>query len=349
MLKLIKSEIPSWVINWTNKEFKTSMQIWWIVSIIVDWNQTTNFSYFWIQINLQVAPTSSIVISYLAKEIKAIDWTWEVTLWKMINSFYSKIWRVNPDWTIPENIQKLYPTSQVKDELRKSTKRITNKSPERNLLQQYSIKTSWWAKIIWTNSENVITLEQSLENEIQWMFMITWWTIYDYYWIDWNKFQVNDVDISKIGDRIIFWNRIPYWVQKISSITINWIPIDFIDEREFDMFGDYYTIITNPQWGRFIFFPYMGKEIIAVIKFIPDLNWIYDDEDVINIPEEYSDVIVYDCAYRMLLSKEDDRWNTLKQELWDWTIRTQWLLYEYQMFIKSNIKSTKNKIWFAKT
>jgi hypothetical protein len=52
-----------------------------------------------------------------------------------------------------------------------------------------------------------------------------------------------------------------------------------------------------------------------VVKFIPDANSLYDDDDIVNIPEEYADVVVYDTAYRILQNREDDRWQAFKQEL----------------------------------
>ena len=350
MLKLIKWEVPTWTIDWVNKEFKTSNIIWGIIKITVDWVETTSYNYYGIQINLDVAPASSIVIDeYFARALPAIKWTWELTLSTLVSSFYSKIGRVNIDWTIPANISKLYPQNEVKKEIRHSVKRITNKSPSNNRIQQYTTQYLWGYKVIGINSENVITLEQSLENDISGSFMIENGTVYDFYNVVDNKYQVRDADITEIWDRVIIGHKIPTWVQKISSIYVNGTEMLPSNELSFNIYWDKFTIITDFQGQRYIFLPYMDKVITVVVKYIPDLNWIYDDDDIINFPEEYSDVIVYDVAYRMLMSREDGRWMSIKQELWDGTIRTKWILYEYQSFIKSNIQRGKNKIWFAKT
>jgi hypothetical protein len=58
------------------------------------------------------------------------------------------------------------------------------------------------------------------------------------------------------------------------------------------------------------------------------------------------DTIVYDTAYRLLLDKEDERWQTFKEELWNWS--KYWLLREYQSYIKSKKKSNRGRIWFSK-
>jgi hypothetical protein len=53
----------------------------------------------------------------------------------------------------------------------------------------------------------------------------------------------------------------------------------------------------------------------VTVKYVPDKKYFSDDNDIIDIEEEYMDTIVYDTAYRLLLDKEDERWQTFKEEL----------------------------------
>lgn len=347
MLKLIKNETPIGVINWTNKEYKTSKIIGRVQSIVVDGVAVSAFTYDGIQFNLSVAPTVSVTINYFYRDVAPVRGMGDVNVWDVVLGFYRKIGRVNEDGSVPQNINKLYPKDYVISEVRKSMKRVLNKSPETNRLQQYTIVTTNGNRVTGTNSNNTITLEQSLENDIIGMFLIEWGTTYEYYSINAWEYQVKDVDITKVGDRVVFGQKVPYGVQKISSVYVNWVEYDYIDERNYTMYGNRWTTITDAQGNRYIFLPYMDDEIKVVVKYVPDTNSLLHEEDIIDIPEEYTDVLIYDVAYRLLQEKEDERWQIFKWELWDG--RRQWMLFEFQMFIRSHNKKIRNKIGFAKT
>lgn len=351
MLKLINNYVPTWTIDGANKEFKTDKIISSIESIVVDWvNIDSAYSWNWtdITISVDVAPVNTIVITYFYRDVNPIRWNWMVTLWTLRDQFYKKIGRLNENGSIPTNLNRIYPEAYVKTELRKSLKRITNKSPEANRLQQYTTMLTTGSTIIDTTSDNVITLEETLTNDIAGMFYVWAWVAYDYYSLVDGKYQVKGADISEIGDKLLIWSKIPYGVQKISEIRIEGVIIDWMDEREFHMGATAnYTIIKDWQGNSYIFLPYSEKSKVVTINFIPDMNWFSEDEDVINIEEEYTDVIVYDTAYRLMRDKEDERWIWFKDELWTWKVTG--LLYEYQAFIKSQIKRTRAKIGFAKT
>lgn len=348
MLKLLTNQIPTWTIGWGNKEFKFDKIIGAILSIYVDGSEVTWYSFNNNTITLDVAPTSTIVVNYFYREVSWIKWEWLVTLWDLKRAFYRKIGRVNQDGTVPLNLNKLYPEDYVKSELRKSYKRIVNKSPEKLRIQQYALKWVNWYKVIWETSNNTITFDQSLSQEIEGIFFVWDGVVYDYYSVDNWVFQVKDVDISEIGDRVIVWNRIPYGVQKISSVYVDWVELDYIDERDFNMATvDKYTITRDWQGNKYIILPYSENEEVTVVKFIAEVDAMSDEDDAIDIPEEYMDVIVYDTAYRLLMDKEDERWMWMKQELWNG--RKEWLLYEYQAFVKSETKNSRAKIWIART
>lgn len=348
MLKLKQNITPIWTIDGVNKIFTVEDIIWAVQSIYVDGSVITSYSIDWLTITFDVAPTTSVSMNYFYREVSWIEWNWQVTLWDLKLWFYRRIWRVNDNLTVPQNLNKLYPEDYVKSELRKSYKRIVNKSPENDRIQQYTIDSLNGYKITWQNSEDTITLEQSITQSIEWMFLFWEWVSYEYYGIVDNMFQVKDIDISKIGDKVIVGHRIPYGVQKISSVYINWTEIDYIDERSFWVnTKDRYTIIQDFQWNEYLFLPYSEDENIVVVKYISDPKHITDDNDIIDIPEEYMDVIIYDTAYRLLKDKEDERWAYMKEELWNG--KKEWLLYEYQSYVKSRVMNSRTKIGLAST
>jgi hypothetical protein len=61
--------------------------------------------------------------------------------------------------------------------------------------------------------------------------------------------------------------------------------------------------------------PYSDKAHTVNVKYIPQHNHYLFDEQIIEIPYEFADVIVYDTAYRLLKDKEDDRWQSIKEDL----------------------------------
>lgn len=349
MLKLIQNEVPTGNIDWVNKIFKTENIIWAIQSVYVDWTLIKEYSHDNIlTITLETAPTTSIVVNYFYRELSPLRWNGEVTLWKLKDDFYRKIGRVNENGTIPANLSKLYPEDYVKEELRKSIKRNGNKSPERTRIQQYSFRSKNWYKVTDETADNSITFEEKVTNEIEGIFMIEEWIIYEYYQLQWNSFQTADVDLTEIGDKIIVGHRIPYGVQKISTVHIDGEPFDYIDERDFNMnLTNVYTIVRDFQWNDYLFLPYSEKVRVHTIRYVPDLWGFSDDNDIVDVPYEYTDLFVYDVAYRLLRDKEDERWIWLKDEIGNG--KRQWLLFEYQSFIKSKINKPKAQIGFAKT
>lgn len=348
MLKLKQGVIPTWTIDGVNKEFKVEEIIGAIQSIYVDWNLVTGYSIDALTITLDVAPVSSILVNFFYREVSAIEWNWQVTLWDLKTGFYRKIGRVNNNLTVPANIAKLYPEDYVKSELRKSLKRITNKSPEKKRVQQYTLRASNWYIVTGEISDNSITFEQSLTQEITWMFFVWDGVSYEYYGLDWTTFEVAEVDLSELWDRVIVWYRIPYGVKNISTVHCDGRELTPKDERYWGMYErNTYTVTKDFQWNEYLFTPYSEDVETIVVKYIPDLWCISDDNDIVDIPEEYADVVIYDTAYKLLKDKEDDRAQWIKDDLWNgrWT----GMLYDYQSYIKSQIKKTKNRIWFAKT
>jgi hypothetical protein len=96
MLKLIKSEIPSWAINWTNTEYILSQYIWYVSTIVVDWATLANslYSFTDYTISLVTPASHSIVVDYFYREQVWMMWDWEVLFWDLIRDVYDMKTRI---------------------------------------------------------------------------------------------------------------------------------------------------------------------------------------------------------------------------------------------------------------
>lgn len=344
----IKNEIPEWIIDWFNKVFHTKKYIWRMSELLVDWVKVTDYKYDKNTLTLRNAPTNSISIQYFHREIEPFEWDWLVTLLDLIMSFYKKIWRIKEDWNIPENLNRLYPKLRVSDELRKSYFRLTHKTPTRQKTQTLWLVSNVWFKandILW---ENNVSLANSLNLPIEWVFLTENWLMYDYYWDDNWTLRLKDDLILEDNEKIVFWHKLPTGINKIIQVKVDWVEYDYRDEAMFDINESYiFTIIRDAQGNRYLILPYEEWEKIVSIKHNPDPSFFDEDDDVVDLPYEFIDVVVLEVAYRLLQEREDERWQAFKMELWDW--RRNWLLAEYQRYLKWFNRDERVKFRLADT
>lgn len=334
MLKLVQNEIPTWLINWVNKSYIISNYIWYIQSIIVDWsNIWSEYSFIHDTITLNTAPTTSITISYFMREERDIMWNWEVTMWDLIDEVYDELWR--------KEYSKVYPKEKIRRDLNKTIWVMLDNVPEKNNLQHYSFKWLNWLTVEKDKNTVSITTKDSYPLDIEWSFLVWKWIYYNYYAYDWIKFYVAWNDLIDDYDKILVWHKIPYWVERISEVYVNWNKLEYIDNRDFYMdTTEFFTIIKDYQWNNYLYLPYRSKEYTCVVKYIPDYAIASHDEDILNIPYRYTRVFVYDVVYRLLASREDDRWQYYKNQYKE----------EERKFKRYKVKATrktKSRIWFA--
>lgn len=167
--------------------------------------------------------------------------------------------------------------------------------------------------------------------------------VYQYYSNEDWRYQTSEPDIGKLGDKLIIWQRIPTGVKKIIGVRIEWEELENINSEEFTINNSCsFTVVRDFNWNSYLILPFSTDPQNITVKFIPDKNYFTEDFEVVDIPEEYADTIIYDTAVKLLRQKEDERWVSLQTALGDW--RRGGLLYEYQSFVKSKIKKTKWKI-----
>ena len=335
MLKLIQNEIPSGTIDWVNIEFKASSYIWYIQTITVDWTPTTDFTFEHDTISVTVAPVASISISFFSREERDILGNWEVTMWDLIDEVYDEIGRTN--------YSKIYPKEKVRRDLNKTMWVILDDTPERSQIQHYSFKGLNWltVSVDWHTVD--LTKPEAYALDIEGSFLVGKWLYYNYFDYDGSTFTVSGADLIDAWDKMIIGHRIPYWVERVSEVFVNWIKLEYIDSRSFYLdTADHFTIIKDYQWNEYLYLPFNSVEYSCVVKFIPDYALTTIDEDIINVPYRYTRVFVYDVCYRLLWSREDDRWQYYKA-LFEEEYK------KYKWYKAKATRKTKSKIWFAST
>ena len=328
MLKYI-TEIPVWIINWTNKSFELDYLISHIDSLLVDWVEST-YTFSANQLTTTAAPTTTIVVKYFARDEFDMEWNWEVTFWDLIDLTYEEIWR--------KVYSRIYKRDQIKAKLDSSIWRLFHKVQSRNRLQSFSFKWINWLSVSVDWNSVDISKEDSWLLEPIWNFLVWDGIYYDYYDYDWIKFTVAWDDLIDSWDALLVWTKIPYWVEKISEVYVDWIKLRYVDNREFYINSNWvFTEFKNRKWERYLYLPYSKQEYTCTVKFVPDRKRFSFDNDIVDIDYDYREVPVYEVAYNILSAKEDDRWQLYKQKFND-------LLTEYKAFKKSATVKTRTRI-----
>ena len=118
------------------------------------------------------------------------------------------------------------------------------------------------------------------------------------------------------GDRVSVGYKLPNGVKRPSEVILDRIVLTYKDNREFVVSPSNfnYTIFQDVNGDEFIFLPFKADEAIITVKYVPEFDIFENDDSVINIIYEYSDVLSLYAAYNVLLLREDDRWQAIKEE-----------------------------------
>jgi len=333
MLKLTNDIIPSWTIDWINTTYVLPNYIGYIVDVVVDWVAVTDYTFLHDTLTLTTAPATSITTSFFYREERDVMGNWEVSMWDLIDEVYDEIGR--------KQYTKIYPKEKVRRDLNKTMWILWDNIPERSRLQHYSFKGLNWLTVSSDWHTVDLTKPETYTLPIEGSFFVGKWLYYNYFDYDGVTFTVSWADLIDADDKIIVWHRIPYGVEKISEVYVNWIKLEYTDNRNFYMdTANFYTIVKDYQWNEYVYLPYSSQEYSCLIKFIPDYALTTVDEDVLDIEYRYTRVYVYNVVYRLLGSREDDRWQYYKQ-LFD---------EEYKMYKAYKAKATRkttSKIGFG--
>jgi len=233
--------------------------------------------------------------------------TTDVTFGDVIDDTFEKIGALRTS--------NVYLEDQIKRQINKWFKRIKNIKAYKDQILQYSFKKAEDSYAIgyaattitvtaWTGvpSTGAIILWDAsyvtYSSYVAWVMGANAWYVYN----NW--------------DRVSFWYKLPTWVKRPAEIIMDRQVLKYVDNREFiSTWGSYtYTIIQDASWEIFLFLPFRAKEATVTVKYTPEYDVLELDADIVNIMYEYSDVLSLYAAYNVLLLREDDRWQAIKQE-----------------------------------
>lgn len=333
MLKLIENEALANTIDWVNKVFKTSWYISHIQNLVVDGVEVDAFTFKHDEITSDIAPTTSITASYFMREERDVAGDWITTMLDIVNDVYDEIGRTN--------YSRIYPKERLIKEINKSMWILFDWINSRDRIQHYWFKGLNWLTVSIDEHTVDITRAESYNLPIEWSFLVGKGLYYNYFDYDNGVFTVSGTDLIEAYDKIIVWHRIPYGVDRISEVYVNGIKLDYIDSRDFYINTiDHYTTIRDYQWNTYLYLPFSDKEYSVTVKYVPDGTIMTNDDDIVDIEYKYTRVIVYDIAYRILASREDDRWKYYEAQL-------EKMEKKYRWYKARATKKTNRKIWLA--
>lgn len=335
MLKLNTNVVPTWDIDSSNTQYVLPSYIGYITNVTVDGSNVTAYTFLHDTVTVDVAPTTTITISYFSRQERDILGNGEVTMGDLIDEVYDEMGR--------KQYTKIYPKEKVRRDLNKTIGQIIDDVPERSRIQHYSFKGINWLKISaqWVTVN--ITTAASYPLDIEGSFLIWKWLYYNYFDYTWETFTVSWASLIWEDDRLIVWHKIPTGVERVSEVYVNWVKLEYTDSRDFYMdTRDRFTIIKDYQWQEYLYLPYSSTEYSCVVKFVPDYAITTVDEDILDIPYRYTRVFVYEVVYRLLASREDDRAPYYQNEF-------EKEYKKYKTYKAKATRKTKSKIWFAQT
>ena len=231
----------------------------------------------------------------------------DVTFWDMIDDTYAKIWSVRTSG--------VYNEDQVKRQINKGYKRTRNIKSNRETSLQYTFNKAIDSEAIGFSATTVtITAADYIPASgaiMLWDSSLSLYTAYSA-----GVFTTSAWYVYAGGDRVAIWYKIPTGVKKPSEVIVDRQPLTYSDNREFINvpWNSTYTIFKVADGCEYIFLPYSATNKIVTVKYVPEYDVFVDDIDIVNIEYEYSDVLSLYAAYNILMLREDDRWQAVKQE-----------------------------------
>ena len=116
---------------------------------------------------------------------------------------------------------------------------------------------------------------------------------------------------------------IPSGAKKIANVYVDGIEMNYIDVRLFtngghtykDLYARY-TVFTDPTDGtQYLFVPNSAdSRAVVTVHYVPVNGQYTADDDIVDFEPEYRQLLCLYAAYKALVFREDDRWQSYKQE-----------------------------------
>lgn len=324
----IYNETPVGVIDWVNKTFTTSENIAGIEEVYLWWASYRSVSFNWNTFTLTDAPLVWMMLSIdYYTDLNIVPDSWNIKFIDIINEVYD-------DYIKQNKTSKTYPLETVKRFINKCIMKLNN-NVYNNVIREYSLN-----KVEKLNAREyvvdwVIVWENRKYIPASW-YATVWWVLFPYSSYTAWKLVWNVPVVYENWAAVNIWYKIPSYVKKVAEVIIDGFNLKVWDNRN-PWYWEYY-ITTVSWWDRYIFIPVDSNTKVITVKYYT-LNWILEnDEDIVNFPYEYSDVICYYVSYTMAMTNEDDRYEDFKNTYNE--RKREYLWYRTKsIWIKNTIRS----------
>ena len=307
----IYNETMTWTIDWINKDFTTLNNIEKIEEVYLWGVAYRDISFVWNVITFADAPpigASAPTIDYFVESVASPSVIWDVTFGDIIDEVYDVIWETRKTtWPFKESI--------VKRWINKWIKRLKNKRVYKNRILSYTFNKSKDTPVTAydANELNIWVQDYVPANWLVmlWDSSVVRYTTYIAWALNWLAWYVYES-----GEKVSIGYKIPEWVKRPAEVLLNGVPLIYMDNREWRVgWNDqHYTIVEDSLWERYIFLPYRtSTKDIVTVKYTPVFGLFVDDADIVDIEYEYTEVISRYTAYIMLMDREDDRWQSVRE------------------------------------
>lgn len=312
-VNFIYNETLSWTVNGVNLVFTSAYQIDKIESLRVGGVEYTNFTFSWNVITLVDAPTTTLgspTLDYFIVDSGNVPSS-TITQQDVLDDVYRRIGVEQTSQGFPIALARTYISEAIRliNNLRVNPKYKLgqysfNKAYDLNTTaysatsiscNNFSTYTPSVGKIILGESEVVDYLGTNGTN--------TFTTI------------SNLNTVYKSGDRVTIGYKLTSPVKKISEVFYNRSKCYEIDRR------DFFTNSVNRRLNSYclldgyVFFPHLCEaNDIITIQYVKNTYLPTTDMDVIDIENEFIQVVVLYTLFHMMEDREDSRWQTYKNE-----------------------------------
>ena len=308
MWTYIYNEVLSWVVDGVNTSFTTINNIEKIEEVYIWGVSYRDVSFVWNVVTFLLAPplwAGSPTIDYFQEDLTVPTVSAGVTLGDIIEETFDSIW--------VERTSNVHLERAAKRHIIKGIEKIRNQRFYRDVVLSYSFNKAKDGEAQSYNASFVDIKDRDYVPSSG-FYMLKDWVVIEYTnFTDWKLMWAAWV-VYKIGDDVSIGYKIPDGIKKPSEVIMKGIALEYRDIREFVINRKFYTIKKMANGDSYLFLPFTNDDELVTVRYIPEYTIASADATLINIEYEYTPVISEYAAYKMLLDREDDRWQAKKVE-----------------------------------
>ena len=338
-MKIFK-EVPTWIIDWVNRNFTLLNEIESVDDVFMDWAIYVDFRIVWRTLIFSDAPILSVYVDYISKDWNdnfSVDNT--ITLWKIITEVYNLTWQT-PNSTNFNRDRVVRMINSVSDRVWKwkVTNLLNPAQIFRNSCMDFTIWRIWY-KTIWK-----WTLSKILEiwdNEAFWDFSELYGAWFIKIWSDIVEYRKNWNDKITILDQInvkhFSWEKI----KQLYKLPENFLSLKEISEiylnKNYQLDLEKYEFLMY-KWKVFVDLSKVFVWTEVELKYKRKYVNLVSDNDICIFPDNYwIDVIANLVAGELMYQRNMPNWQVL---LADWYSYLQNMFQHFEL----NRKVEKNYI-----